>query len=231
MKFENLKDKFVYYLDKGIVQDIFMSRMSYSLLMSIGEYGTQLEGTPYALFFQNLRMILSDHLIVHITKLFEPKDGRYEVISLPTTLQLISDNIDNLEIIERPLVCQQLIKLGISSDVWSISSKELNKIIVDYFNSTMPSLDTSNSLRALKVIRDKRIAHRELMDISDSLTTTYYDSFNLISYAQNFAIVVGTAYTSTVNGIIDGRFFLGEDAERSSSSMKNIVDTLLRNEN
>ncbi|MCX6122184.1 MAG: hypothetical protein NTX44_11280 [Ignavibacteriales bacterium] len=229
MDFDNLKEKFVYYLDKGIVQDIYMSRLSYSLLMSIGKYGKQLEGTPYVLFFQNLQMILSDHLIVHITKLFEPIDKRYEVISVPTTLQIISENVDNLEIIERPLVCQHLANLGILlNNSWSITSAELNRIIVDHFQSTMPSLDNSNSLLALKVIRDKRIAHRELMDISGSPTTSFRDAYNLITYAQNFVIVVGTAYTSTVHGFINEDFFLGEDAERSSLSLKNIINDLLK---
>lgn len=229
MDFDNLKEKFVYYLDKGIVQDIYMSRLSYSLLMSIGKYGKQLEGTPYVLFFQNLQMILSDHLIVHITKLFEPIDKRYEVISVPTTLQLISENVDNLEIIERPLVCQHLAKLGIHfNSSWSITSAELNGIIVDHFRSTMPSLDNSNSLLALKVIRDKRIAHRELKDISGFPTTSFSDAYNLITYAQNFVIVVGTAYTSTVHGFVNEDFFLGEDAERSSLSLKNIVNDLLK---
>jgi hypothetical protein len=228
MEFNSPKERIAYYLSKGIIQDIYMSRLSYSLLMAVGRNGKKSEGSRYQQLFQDLQMVLSDHLIVHITKLFEKPDGRYEVISIPSTLQLISDNRATLEIIEGPLVGQHLLRLGVElAKPWQLSSQELSQIIVDFFDATMPSWENSTSLQALRLLRNKRIAHREVVDISGSPTTTFRDAFNLVKFAQNFAIVVGAAYTSTLHGFVNEDFFLGEDAERSSRALDHMVSQVL----
>ncbi len=229
MQFDTVKEEITHYLDKGIIQDIFLSRLSYSLLMSSGRNGKKLETTRYRQLFEDLQRVLSDHVILHITKLFEKPKARNEIISVPTTLQLIADNISNLEIIERPLVGQHMHALGIEvAQPWNLTSFQLSQIILTYFKDKLDLLQHSTTLEALRLLRDKRIAHRELIDISGSPTTTFIEAFDLIKFAQNFAIVAGTAYTSVIHGFIDEEFYLGEDAERGSRAMDALVDAVLK---
>jgi AbiU2 len=229
MKFNNPQEQLVYYLNNGIVQDIYKSRLSYSLLMAIGRNGKALEGSRYERLFQSLQMILSDHVIVYVTKLFEGPDGPYEVISIPTTLQFIKKKQQALDIIERPLVCQELIKLGIAMDnACSLSSQQLTQIIVDYFSAKMPLMDNDSTLQALKLLRNKRIAHRDAIDLSDSPTTTFGEAFNLIRFAHNFLVITGAAYTSTLHGFVNGDFFVGRDAEENSRALDHLVSAVLR---
>ncbi|NTW50094.1 MAG: hypothetical protein HGB19_10250 [Chlorobiales bacterium] len=229
MEFNTPKEKITHYIDKGIIQDISLARLSYSLLMSTGRNGKKSETTRYRQLFEDLQRVLSDHVILNITKLFEKPNSRYEIISLPTTLQVIVENIANLDIVERPLVGQQLHGLGIDvPQPWTLPPVELSQVIVKYFANTLESLENSTTLEALRVLRNKRIAHRELIDISGSPTTTFCDAFELIKFAQNFVIVAGTAYTSVLHGFVNEDFFLGEDAERGSRAMDHLVDTVLK---
>ncbi|HEY4611392.1 MAG TPA: hypothetical protein VII11_00235 [Bacteroidota bacterium] len=229
MSFDSPKEKIDYFLQKGIVLDIYLSRLAYSLIMTIGKNGQKLDGTPFQLFFRDIQTLLSDHLIVHITKLFEKPNGRYEIVSVPSVLQYIKEYSSTLEIIEKPLVCIQLKSLGVPDAILSNPSTELlNKIIVDYFDSTLPLIENSIDLQALRILRNKRIAHKEAIDISSRPITTFKNAFELIKFAQNFAIIVGAAYTSTIYGQIGDFFYLGEDAERASNSLEKIFAQLTK---
>jgi len=228
MKHDSLKDEMKYYLNNGIIQDIYLCRQSYALLMTTGKNGPKLGVSVYVDFFQSLQNILMDHFIVHVVKLFEKPNNRYDTISIPSILKFISENIAQLEIIERPLVCKHLATLGvIGFNSFSYSSTELSKIIIDHFESEIKMIEDSPAFQRLLILRNKRVAHREAIDISNSPKSSFGDSLELIKFAQNFTIIVGAAYTSTIHGFINEQFILGEDAERSSTSLNKIFATLI----
>jgi len=195
-------------MNHGIVQDIYHSRGAYALLKTVGKNKSKLAGTPHIDFFQHIQSILSDHLIIHITKLFEKPSGRYDIISIPSMLNFIRENQADLELVSFPFACQQLRTLGmVDIDAWSIDKAQLSGAIIQYFQNGMPSLESSPALQSLRVIRDKRIAHRENIDMADLKTATFEQAFELIEFAQNFAIVVSAAYTSTLHGNVNEFFF------------------------
>jgi len=76
---------------------------------------------------------------------------------------------------------------------------------------------------AIKTIRDKVIAHHELVDVATLPTATYAEIDELIEFAKNFVAMVGRAYTSVVYDGADGRYSLTSDAERSTVCLKRLL--------
>ncbi|MEW5799091.1 MAG: hypothetical protein AB1728_08800 [Bacteroidota bacterium] len=228
MTHNTLKDEMHYYLNNGIVQDICQARQSYALLMTVGKNGPKLGASVYVDFFQSLQTILTDHFVIHVTKLFERPNSRYDTISIPSILKFIEENADGLDVLQPSLASQHLYSLGLMNlNPLIDNTNDVTKVILEYFNTQLFLMESSPAYQRLKVLRDKRVAHREAIDISNSPEASFADTFELLKFAQNFAIVVGAAYTSNIYGFINDQFYLGEDMEKSSISLSKVFSVLL----
>ncbi|NUN68343.1 MAG: hypothetical protein HUU02_01365 [Bacteroidetes bacterium] len=215
----------------GIVTDVFLARRSHSLLMAIGQQGDKLEGKPYTQFFSQIQGVLADHFIIHVTKLYEPPQRSHTNISIPTILKYIKSNQSNLPIIETGLTIQNLKGLGRDVNQEILKDLSLTDIILHHFNNSLPTIESSIELNALKVLRDKRISHREAIDISGYPTTTYKNVISLITFAEDFLCVVGPAFTSTIHGFAGEEYLRTNDAHVSTIAFERMIETLLLKDN
>lgn len=216
----------------GIVADVFLARRSHSLLMSIGQQGAKLEGKRYTQFFSQLQGVLADHFIIHVTKLYESPQRSHSNISIPTILKYIKNNQSNLPITETGLAIQNLKGLGRDvNEQLLLKDLSLTDIILHHFNNSLPTIESSIELNALKVLRDKRISHREAIDISGFPTTTYKNVISLITFAEDFLCVVGPAFTSTIHGLAGEEYLRTNDAHVSTIAFEKMIETLLLKDN
>jgi hypothetical protein len=220
------KEKLDFMLNKGLLSDIYLARQSHALLITIGHKGTRLEGKGYTRFFSNLQGILADHLIIHITKIFEKPNDRYPNFSLPSILKHIETHQETLAVIEKGLVQQNLRQLTPTPDLYSLSSKEITRLILDHFTKTLPTVENSVALNHLKVLRDKRVVHREATDISQVPTGKLNEAIALVTYAEDFMCVAGPAYTSTFHGTAGEDFLVGNDSRMTQNSLEQLLEMI-----
>ena len=82
----------------------------------IADQSEQLNNKGFGDLFGNLQGYLREHMILAITKIFERPNDRYPTISLPTAIQLLTENADALVIVEPVILSRDLMKLGVSED-------------------------------------------------------------------------------------------------------------------
>ena len=168
--------------------------------------------------------------VLELTKLFEPRHQRYEIISVATALDLIRENRESLEIVERPYTVRLLRQFEPTLTLsGSASSLEITDAFVTSTGNRLPRADggdheLSLTLKALKTLRDKQLAHPERIDPGALPQTTWAETESLLGFVKRFLGIAGWAYLSLAYEFEGGDYVLSRDAQRSGRSLARLFD-------
>ena len=84
--------------DEGLVQEIFVADESYNILQTVKKRWQEISRDNYGIFFKSLNHAHFIRYSLSITKLFDREHSKYNVISLPTVVKFIDENLLNEEI-------------------------------------------------------------------------------------------------------------------------------------
>jgi hypothetical protein len=150
-------------------------------------------------------------------------EGRYPLRSIPAALKHLSLHHDTLPISDRGAVLHAIRAVGGSdADVQDAPDGPLTLAAAQALSRRCHALQ-SVAGHAIKIIRDKVIAHHELVDSAALPKTTYAEIDELIEFATELVVMVGHGYTGNAYRTDDGEYYLTSDAERSTWSLKRLL--------
>lgn len=216
-------------ISEGVAVDIFKADQCISLLDEIGTSSDVLNRASFGDLFGNLQGYLTEQVILAITKIFEQPNARYPTRSIPSALKILDENAERIPIAEPRILRKRLLELG--ADQKSLEKKsdsELTKLLVVLLRTAMPSVSAddpsklSGPMNALKIARDKKIAHHEAIAAESMARTTWGEINPLLEFSKKAVGVIGTAYLSTAYEVDHGEYLLTGDAKRAGRALNRL---------
>ncbi|MBW2016777.1 MAG: hypothetical protein JRJ01_08040 [Deltaproteobacteria bacterium] len=196
-----------------ISTELFLGHNAIGVYMALSEHSAKLTSSPYRQAFGIIQRHALDAFILSVCKLYEKPNQRYPNYSIPTTLELIKKDIPNLSLENLDIVkLVKFIQQKIDSNFAICQKDDISRIptlIRDYFSLHCPQTppragyELDGILDALKVLRDKRVAHHENTDISSMNTTDLNGALQLLAFGKTYINIVGYGFFGfSTNGIV-----------------------------
>ncbi len=227
-------EKLKQFVLHGLASDIFIAERAYESFVAIGKKGKQFK-SKYNPFFIAAQDAFKDQFLIAMARLFDKPSSRHETRCIRGLLNLLENNKSSLPAIQEPYnLAETMTHAGfdqtlIDQVLSGGSDIEITEGIVKHFELLMESPTQARLLKRLKELRDKRLAHNELVSAQGGSMKetidqiTYQELFTLLSIAKNLLGVVGWAYMNTLF-VIDGEYHLTDDAKRASQKLAQMAD-------
>ena len=223
---EDLMNELKDVISNGVAVDIFTVDQCISLLDEIGSHTEVLNSQGFGNLFGSLQGYLTQQIILAITKTFEQPKKKYPIRSIPRALEILERDAEKITITDRQILKKRLLEMGACRQyLKSKTDSELTKLLVSLSRKEMPSVDTDNTLlsrpmNALKAMRDKQIAHHEVV-VEDMEQITWKEIDSMLTFAKKTVTVIGIAYLSTYYEI-DNKYILMDDAKKASKALNQL---------
>lgn len=212
-------------VSSGPVEFIFEAEQSLSLIEACGSNQDFLQKHNFGELFGTIQGLAINQFVLSVTKLFEKPSARYPNVGVPSILEFIEQNADRLEL-QNPKLARQgleILRLGTSAFDSADSSAQKNAVIVQHLRDQIPNIENHAALRALKTLRDKKIAHPEDIDLTAIEKTTWEEGEKLLVLPRGVVGVIGDAYLSTAYWDNKGNYFLSIDGSRVGRAMQRLI--------
>lgn len=221
----------------GLVVDIFIAERAYSMLKIIGENSHAIDGRKdVANFFHCTQTAFKDQFLLAISRLFDKPNKKNKTRCVPSLLVFIKQNLSKLPSIEeRENLIMTMSHFQFPQKVIDLiqrnmSGSEINLQIIEHFDSQLNLQEPR--LLELRKIRDKRLAHNDIIEGTNELQEklnpiTLKDLYNLVELAKQIVSIVGWAYMNTVF-FHDGDYILSKDAIAPTKAFTNLLKQQIR---
>ena len=178
--------------------------------------------------FGALQIILFKNTILAINKIYEKPNyskrnkNQYELRSLPAAIKILKDNCNELKIEYREQLEEKLTNWGFDRKcLISLSDSELTNIVAEAISIKLPSQD---EIKDIKNIRDKLVAHHELLDETKISSIVWPHLEDLLARAKKIVGVIGNHYLGSFYEINDGEYVLSSNASTTSCSLVRLLN-------
>ncbi|HPA20880.1 MAG TPA: hypothetical protein PLU30_24240 [Verrucomicrobiae bacterium] len=211
----------------GITVDILDAERAWFLVQEI--LGTHdALAPPWKTFSSHLASMAVNQITLSACKIFEVEKRQYPLWSIPTALKILSANAGVLRVNNRLAVERRLARAGFTPV--NINDEDITRHIANHFDQILPNTQyRGNNLRAcqtldhLKLWRDKRVAHNEMIDPDHLPPVEMNDVWELLALAKRFVGVVGLAYIGEVFDSDDGSYLSSNDARRPTLAFRRLA--------
>jgi hypothetical protein len=212
-------------VSRGLVEYIFEAEQSVSLIEACGSNQEFLVAHNFGELFGTIQSLAINQFVLSVTKIYEKPNTRYPNLSAPSLLVFLEENAEHLEVTEPILVKRGLGLLGIDSTEFenADSSAKRNMLLIHRLRERLPDIANDESLRALKALRDKKIAHPEDIDIDDLEKTTWEKAERLLFLSRGIVGLLGDAYLSTAYWDDEGTYLCSTDGSRVGRAMQRLI--------
>jgi hypothetical protein len=208
---EHLQD----IVDNGIKFDLLAAETAILLYETIGNYQSELADKNFEHLFGTIQLLLAKDIVLSISKIFDYND-RFSLRSLYAAIKIINNNSHELKIEYRIQLEEKLGIWGLDRKcLIAMTDSELTTIVAKVLNDKMPSKD---DMKAIKNIRDKRLAHDESIDEAKISVIMWQELDNLVELAKSILGIIGNHYLGSLYEI-NGEYTLSEDALIESRSL------------
>jgi hypothetical protein len=217
-------------LQRGLVADIFRMERAYSLLDEIGSNAVRINDKAngnFAELFGAFQSSLITDCVLSTARLFDKPNARYPTRCIRHVLAFISEKASELPEIREPF------QLGLTLRAASLDislgahiangSSDFAMALAGYYTAVLEDDSTTNTIEALKRLRDKAIAHNEHVDAV--VGPTWVGMRQLVAHAKHFVGILGWAWTGTVYDM-NGEFTLTDDATRPSRALGRLLERI-----
>lgn len=183
--------------------EVFLGHNAIGAYIALSDRSSTLNALPFRRALGTVQRHALDAFILSLCKLYE-KPNRYPNFSIPTTLALLQENTSGLSAgIQSHVRLEQFIQSHIDSNFAVRGPEEMAHIptlVLDYFAEQCPQTLAGNGKEldrifdALKVLRDKRVAHHEDVDLSSLSKTDLDGALRLLAFAQTYVNLVGYGF-------------------------------------
>lgn len=179
---------------RGILRELHQLKEALLLAEFIGTEAATLKAASFEQFFGALQIILGPALLMHAARLFDRPKG-YELRSIPAATALLRKECAVLEIPGHRGMVAELGTMGVAlGSVDRLSHQDLTIYVADLFDGKLTEAHIEATLEAVKTVRDKIVAHAEMVDSALILKPTFSELGNLVELAEQFLDVVWCGY-------------------------------------
>lgn len=187
-----------------IPDEIFVGHNAISVYISLSDHAASLNASHFKDALGSMQRHSLDAFILSLCKIYEKPDNRYPNYSIPTAIVYLQEDMTGLHNgIQNHIKLEQFIQAQIDSSFSVTSGTDLERIprmIVTWFAERCPQTPPREGyeldpvLDALKVLRDKRVAHHEDNDLQGLSKTDLDSALSLLAFAQTFVDLVGYGF-------------------------------------
>lgn len=234
------KAKLQKFFDEGIIQEIFVADESYNILQTVKKRWREISSDNYGIFFKSLNHAHFIRYSLSITKLFDREHSKYDIISLPTVVNFIDENLLSEEIQNIDLTSKWFFQRD-KNHVYSssVSSTNLLKLIVEYYKKEIPTgkytgnIYLERSLEIMRFYRDKIYAHREDVDTSFFPKDTLQHGQTLLNFAKSFVSIFELAIFNALYSTDGEDYILSRDSVMTNNAFTRLLESskLIKEEN
>lgn len=213
---DNLKD----IVKQGVIIDILDAEEAIKLYEVIGKHRDALIKDNFDNLFGVLQSVLVKNTILAINKIYEIPKKKYPLRSLPAAIKILKDNYNEWKIEYREQLEEKLTDWGADKKcLISLSDSELTNIVAETLSTKLPS---ENEIKDIRDVRDKRVAHHELIDETEILSIMWPHVDDLLALAKEMVGVIGNHYLGELYEI-NGEYVLSYNASETSRSLVRLL--------
>ena len=197
-------------LGKEIPQAIGIAHEAYGMYQAITDRHESLNGSSWQLQFGLMQRGALATFILSICAIFEEEQAKYPNLGIPKALDLLAQLGPPKQFSNAPALVDfteskdgKWLGLDLNRHFGTPKGRsEAFSLMLDSFRSRLPNWANSpkcpadEALDALKVLRDKRIAHLEDHDLTGLATTTFPQALELLVYARALCLLMWDCRTS-----------------------------------
>jgi len=187
-----------------IKMEIMHGHNAVAVYIVISEHSQNLNESHFRQTFGSMQQHAFDAFILSLCKLYEKSSKRYPNHSIPTTLEILrKDSSGLVKKIQNYVKIEQFIKDHVATDFSVQDQSHIERIpdlVLEYFYEECPRTPARDQkeldmiLAALKVLRDKRVAHHEDANLSSLNKTDLNGVLRLLAFAETFVNIIGYGF-------------------------------------
>lgn len=179
--------------------EISLAEQAISMYQNIGQYASSLSNSKYRELFGLMQTHAFSAAILSLGNLLERPSQRYPNFSIPTALDYLKTDLDNVPVNEasKMKLAEYLSADTKEQEYLILNPQKLKCSLLLGLDDRCPRIPSragyplDASFQAIKVLRDKRVAHFEDHDLSGLTTTDWNGVQSLVSYCESFKNLVG----------------------------------------
>lgn len=184
--------------------EVFIGHNAIGVYIALSDHASTLNSMPFHQALGTIQRHALDAFILSVCKLYEGPSERYPNYSIPTTLELLRGTPSDLAAgIQNHLRLARFIQIRVD-DTFAVRGpddiKRIPGLLLDYFTEQCPRTPPRDGneldyiLGALKVLRDKRVAHHENVDLTSLSKIDLDGALRLLAFAQTYINLVGYGF-------------------------------------
>ncbi len=184
--------------------EVLLGHNAIGVYIALSDHSSTLNALPFHQALGTIQRHALDSFILSLCKLYERPSQRYPNYSIPTTLALLREDPSNLAAgIQNHVCLEQFIQAQVDHSFAVRCPDDMARIpmlLLDHFSEQCPRTpprdgnELDHILDALKVLRDKRVAHHEDADLASLSKTDLDGALRLLAFAQTYINLVGYGF-------------------------------------
>jgi hypothetical protein len=184
--------------------EVFLGHNAIGVYIALSKHSSALNALPYHQALGTIQRHAFDAFILSLCKLYERPSERYPNYSIPTTLKILrADPCCLAAGIQNSVGLEQFIRTHVDNNFAVRGPDDITRIpslLLDHFSDHCPRTPPRDgnkldqTLDALKVLRDKRVAHHEDADLASLSKTDLDGALRLLAFAQTYINLVGSGF-------------------------------------
>lgn len=206
----------------GISTDIYLAFEAHGIFRTIGERVALADSSTYQPMLVALQAYASAEFVLAVTRLLE-RQRTYELHSVHGVLMFLRDNARDIPV-QQPLWIQQTMeRIGMWDRVPHEPGVAQTCAVIEALMSQLPHYTNSGPLKALKELRDRRIAHPERARPEGISSTSWEEALRLLDIPVEALGICG-AYLSVAYLGDNGRYMMDMDAARAGYATRRLLE-------
>jgi hypothetical protein len=209
-------------ISNGVALDLFEAKQARMLLDHLGLNAVAINTKGFGRIFGQLQTTLERSFVLMLCRLLEREVQKYKIRSIPAALKFLDENHETSQILNRPHIVEFMMQRGFDhAPLNALPDSELTSALVSEFHSILPisderEHDLGEAISQLRTIRDKGIAHHEVVEVSELPSVKRYDIDALMEGVSELIDVVGPSYLAVHHD-------LDRDVKKTESSLEKLL--------
>lgn len=184
--------------------EVFLGHNAIGVYIALSDHSSALNALPFCQALGTIQRHALDSFILSLCKLYEGPSPRYPNYSVPTTLALLREDTSSLAAgIQNHVRLERFVQAHVDHSFAVRSPNDIAQIpelLLKHFSEQCPRTpprdgnELDHVLDALKVLRDKRVAHHEDADLASLSKTDLDGALRLLAFAQTYINLVGYGF-------------------------------------
>jgi hypothetical protein len=225
-----MKDRISDIILQGLVTDLYRTERAIFIHKEIGQYSGLINNSKSNIkkIFILLQSFCFNEAILSLSRVYDYPSLKYQNRCVLRLIEILKESGENaLPISETYQTLDQIRYFRIPEMVGEYLMQrdhvEFTKYLSLHFELVLIQTPFQDKIKELKEIRDKILAHNEVVNDVKTITWTTFDE--LIDFVKMVVGIVGWAFLSTAY-MQNGKHLLTEDAEREKYIIRNMLKEL-----